>query len=756
VGGLGFFHTLLGLAFCHVCIAQTFPVISAIPDMAFPVTQLTISTNFTVADAGWPAEQLRVTASSSNTNFVRDEDIVIAGNGSNRTVTITRQADYWATNIVTVVVSNPDGNLTKDSFGLKIAHFSLLASFGGGITAAAAADFNNDGNLDLLHDYVLYQNNGDGTFSNTFLFPLSGSTSVAWGDYNNDGYLEPLLPSLFSFLRLYANKGNGTFATNVLSGLPKVLDGIGAWGDFDNDGWPDLLLAGSTNSPGRNVARLYRNNRDGTFTDIQANLQGVELCSVAWGDYDNDGRLDFAILGGYAGLFATNLTRIYHNNGDGTFTDIQAGLPQLMQGVVTWGDYDNDGYLDLLVTGNKGIRYSSSGPGLARVYHNNRNGTFSDVGAGLPPVYASSAAWGDFDNDGFLDIVLSGKLGGKLITQIYHNNGDGTFTDIQAGLPGMVQGVTQWGDFNGDGRLDLLLSWDGPCEVYQNNARVTNEPPSAPTSLAATVVAHNNVVLTWAPAIDKETTNSAGLYYNLRVGTTPGGSELFSPQSDLTSGQRRLPNFGNAGHTNSWLLSHLSRGTYYWSVQAIDTGLAGGRFAVETSFTVTNDLDSAQNHPPVSEAQNLTIQEDTTANITLTGSDIDGDSLTFSILHPPSYGFLVGNPPHLVYVPFTNYFGADSFDFHVYDGLAVSPPVTVSLNVTPVVDVQNLLVSCQPYIAGEMEITVTGEPYQGYEVQASSDLLHWEPITSFTSPVSSSAFVVSATNWQFFRAKTKP
>jgi hypothetical protein len=110
-----------------------------------------------------------------------------------------------------------------------------------------------------------------------------------------------------------------------------------------------------------------------------------------------------------------------------------------------------------------------------------------------------------------------------------------------------------------------------------------------------------------------------------------------------------------------------------------------------------------------------------------------------------------------VYVPSTNYFGSDSFDFQVYDGLAVSSSTTVTVTVAPAVDVPNLLVSCnQSYFPGNIVITIACEPYQGYEVQASTDLVQWQPVLSFTSSLSPAAFGMTMTNWQFFRAKTKP
>jgi hypothetical protein len=112
----------------------------------------------------------------------------------------------------------------------------------------------------------------------------------------------------------------------------------------------------------------------------------------------------------------------------------------MQEGAVAWGDYDNDGYLDLLLTGNIG-RYTSK-TGATRLYHNNGDGSFSEVTSGLPAVWGSSAAWGDYDNDGYLDIVLSGVTNSSsgFMTRVYRSNGNGTFTDVQAGFAGIAHG----------------------------------------------------------------------------------------------------------------------------------------------------------------------------------------------------------------------------------------------------------------------------------------------------------------------------
>jgi hypothetical protein len=273
----------------------------------------------------------------------------------------------------------------------------------------------------------------------------------------------------------------------------------------------------------------------------------------------------------------------------------------------------------------------------------------------------------------------------------------------------------------------------------------------------ATVLPHNNVVLAWDPAADKQTTNSKGLYYNLRVGTNPGGMELFSPEADLVTGKRRVADFGNAGHTNRWLLSNLHQGTYYWSVQAIDTALAGGPFSEERSFIITNDVDFTSNHPPFADPQTISLAEDTYVPVTLTGTDPDEELPSYAIMRYPSHGTLRGFAPNLAYYPFTNYFGQDSFDFRASDGLATSPAATVTINVSPVPDVADVTVSLQNFPFYPV-VVITGEPYEGYILQASSNLVDWVPIDISTNAASSSGHNVdiNSSPWKFFRARTVP
>lgn len=226
------------------------------------------------------------------------------------------------------------------------------------------------------------------------------------------------------------------------AGLVNVSRSSIAWADYDNDGDLDVLLTGDKGS-GPYIASIYRNDA-GTFTNINAGLTGIYNSAVAWGDYDGDG--DYDILA--CGRNANNSKSYIYQNNNGSFTQKEIGLPAIgSDGAVSWGDYDNDGDLDILIAGS----YS------CKIF-NNHEGVFTDINAGLPLVSNAWVDWGDFDNDGKLDIFIMGDLGGILISSIYKNNGNSFTEMLQAGIMPLIGGTASWTDFDNDNDLDVLIN----------------------------------------------------------------------------------------------------------------------------------------------------------------------------------------------------------------------------------------------------------------------------------------------------------
>ncbi|TAE20865.1 MAG: hypothetical protein EAZ93_22280 [Oscillatoriales cyanobacterium] len=502
---------------------------------------------------------------------------------------------------ITATATDANNNTSEFSQGIAIAanpastelFTDINATLEGVFYSSAAwGDYDNDSDLDILvtgtngpNSVAKVYRNDSGNFTDVNA-ALSGvkNSSIDWGDYDRDGDLDILLTGLDNasnpVSKVYRNDG-GNF-TDVSANLQGVWNSSANWGDYDNDGDLDILLTGGAIISGSSVkiAKVYRND-SGSFTDTAANLQGVWQGSTDWGDYDKDGDLDILITGNSDGSVSADISKIYRND-NGSFTDIGAPLTGVFSGDAAWGDYDNDGDLDVLLTG---LTPSNSSP-VAKIYRNDA-GSFTEIQAGLQGAYYSSVDWGDYDNDGDLDILLTGASPSR-ISKLYRNDG-GRFTDISTNLQGVFGSSVSWGDYDNDRDLDLLLAGNrlgspsASTKVYRNNLLTVNSVPVTPAGLISSVNG-NSVSLNWSPATDAETPQ-AGLTYNLRVGTTPGDSDIMSPMAN-SNGTRKVVQMGNVNQNTNWTMKNLKPGTYYWSVQAIDTAFAGSTFATEGRFTV--------------------------------------------------------------------------------------------------------------------------------------------------------------------------
>lgn len=452
----------------------------------------------------------------------------------------------------------------------------------------AWGDYDNDGDLDLLisgsQEEELFSRiykNENGTFTDieAGLIPLMGS-AVDWGDFDNDGDLDLVImgrdEGMLRYTRIYRND-NGTF-TDLEAGLEGMQSGAVKWGDYDNDGDLDLLQTG--NASGSNIICKVYNNDHGIFSDSGIELPGVELGSANWVDYNNDGNPDIFLSG--RGRWGTLSSTLYTNTGEGEFTPSAAEFPGVSYGASAWGDFDNDGDMDLLLSGKGSDR------DLSRVYRND-NGSFTAPLYYLKALNESSLAWGDYDNDGLLDILLTGQDAAyNRYVIVYRNNGNG-FSDANHQL-GLVESsrVSGWVDYNNDGRLDILEAganiggWnlDQKTWLYRNLTEKANSLPEAPVALQSTNT-RRGMKLEWTAPTDAE---GGSLSYNVRVGTQPGADDVVNAMADLSTGFRKVQSPGNAGMVQHYTLSNLQEQTYYWSVQAIDGGGKASAFAVEGSF----------------------------------------------------------------------------------------------------------------------------------------------------------------------------
>ncbi|WP_340094377.1 S8 family serine peptidase [Nostoc punctiforme] len=519
---------------------------------------------------------------------------VTTDSSGNATVAINLPLALPLGEFITATATDPNNNTSEFAKGIAIKPqptelFTDINANLEGVyfSSAAGGDYDNDGDIDILLTGIngqnsiakVYQNNnGNFTDINAALQGVF-SSSVDWGDYDRDGDLDILLTGLddnFNLISKVYRNDNGNY-TDINANLQGLSDSSATWLDYDNDGDLDILLTGSAFAGG--ITKIYRND-SGSFTDILANLQGVFDGSVDAGDYDKDGDIDILITGS-SGSSPSGISKIYRND-NGNFIDINAALTGVSSSDAAWGDYDQDGDLDILLTG----KFNGASP-ISKIYRND-NGNFIDINAALQGVSDGSVNWADYDNDGDLDILLSGANLSGFSSKIYRNDG-GIFTDISANLQGVYFSSVTWGDYDNDSDLDILLSGNpsgfssGITKVYRNNSLTFNTVPTTPTGLI-TSVNGNSVTLSWNAATDSETPQ-ASLTYNLRVGTTPGGSDIMSPMAN-SNGTRKVVQMGNVNQNTSWKLKNLKPGTYYWSTQAIDTSFEGSTFATEGSFKV--------------------------------------------------------------------------------------------------------------------------------------------------------------------------
>ncbi|NBC17144.1 MAG: hypothetical protein GVY18_07495, partial [Bacteroidetes bacterium] len=212
------------------------------------------------------------------------------------------------------------------------------------------------------------------------------------------------------------------------------------------------------------------------FVPVDAGLPALYRGDADWADYDGDGDLDLVLTGATEPSDdSQGLTRLYRNDG-GTLTDVGAELPALARSTAAWGDYDGDGDPDLLLAGRR--TDGDAPPRFTRLYRND-GGTFVGLDVGFTGVRDGDADWADYDGDGDLDLVLAGDGPSDTVTQIYRNDGGGAFTrltpdDTGNELPGVSSGSVAWGDYNGDGEPELLLAGNFSgfllVRVYRNNA----------------------------------------------------------------------------------------------------------------------------------------------------------------------------------------------------------------------------------------------------------------------------------------------
>lgn len=479
------------------------------------------------------------------------------------------------------------------------------------------ADFDSDEDMDLIvsgddgrtNYFSFSQNNfNEGSFytSNT----LSELTSldnafISAGDIDNNNTIDLFASGRYVYSQniLEINNliaiNNSDMSSNLteisIEGLNPLFNGKSEMADMDNDGDLDIVISGDnrfdiTETDYTRELQWLENkiNEGGTYTrNFIAELPG----NFAIIDFDNDGDMD---------IFSPDGAIFYENtdNSENRFTprtNIITGITD--NATITIGDYDSDGNMDIAMIGASGNSYID-------IYENtyNEDQSFQLRDYSMQGVTTGDIRFIDYDNDGDLDIIAYGRNAlQSYVFYLYENRiaqSNQFVSNTSFDFPEMSTSEFNIFDYDNDSDLDILcveLSEASTASyLLQNLTDNTNTLPFRCNNLNSELSA-NKVILSWNASSDNET-NSNGLTYNIRLGTTPGATDIVSPMA-FSNGIRKVTDYGNCMSGTSAYLKGLEYGTYYWSVQAIDNSLQGGSFALERSFEVAlaNDFEFSTN-----------------------------------------------------------------------------------------------------------------------------------------------------------------
>ena len=339
-----------------------------------------------------------------------------------------------------------------------------------------------------------------------------------WSDFDNDGDQDLVIygNSSGSFVsKIYRNDGNFNFTESAIS-LPNASGGEIRWGDYNNDNKKDLLFSAANGGVPGNFSRIYKNTDNQNFTDIQIPLpinlsnEGSGHSSV-WSDLNNDGLLD-VITKGYISP-CNYFFRVFRNNGGDSFTEAFS-FTGTDNGRIVAGDVDNDGLKDIAF---QGFSFCNNPKQLTKILKNQGNFNFTDLNAGLPGVLGIPN-FVDFNNDGKLDIFVCGRVVGGLTAKLFINNLPTGYTESPIQFP-VGEYFTEWHDFDSDGFKDVFFSVDTVFKIFKNIG-----------GTSITEVTHNVSVSGMPRILDVNGDGKKELFIN--QGT---GSKLYSFQSATTN-----------------------------------------------------------------------------------------------------------------------------------------------------------------------------------------------------------------------------
>jgi len=603
--------------------------------------------------------------------------------------------------VILLTLQNALAQYPDDPFQFKMQFSEAWVTPG-----VAWGDYDDDGYQDIYFSNGtqgyqwtndLYKNNGNETFTRqssagTIVTDSYTHGGASWGDFDNDGDLDLVLANPFtrssgftnySRVTLYRNNNNGTFSSVSTSPLTdeqttsKVMVG---WVDFNNDRYLDVMVSNANFQGIAQNYTMYVNNQNGTFSSVSNNITSNAKSArsgFSWADFDDDGDQDVVTCSGAPGQNTTLWMNTGSNWTGYVLIASGAGIGKDTQGA-SWGDYDNDGDLDVFVA-NWGDQ-SAGAPEQNYLFRNDgKDGsgnpifTRLDATSGIGEIvtdtdYSGAAGWADLDNDSDLDLFV-GNDGGYAAgyrSRIYLNDGDGTFTRLSntifADSASFVRSGA-WADYNNDGFMDILVGRDGRNRLFENNGNTNN----------------------WVEMdLVGVQSNRSAIGAIIRLDATINGQSV-SLMRDV-SGQT---GFGG----QSSLRVHFGLGDAT-TVESVNIHWPGsGNTSVSNNLSVNQVYTFTEgqnpNNPPVATNDEESTNEDTPVKIYVLSNDTDtdGDELVVSDITQGSHGSVVINIDSTVtYTPDEDYSGEDQFSYTVNDGNGGTDVGTVNVTVDPVND----------------------------------------------------------------------
>ena len=476
-------------------------------------------------------------------------------------------------------------------------------------SSAGWADYDEDGVPDLALTGVTFSGasitnlftNSNGLLSqdlNQNIEAVFGG-HLSWVDYTNDGHLDLTMTGfqISNFFGGFATSfykwENGLYVPDMDSEIHEDLnfDGIGDnwvnggvnghhWGDYDNDGDLDYVQGGFDNYYRRHLDIFYNDNGILRLDTNQIHLIPINPAIVQWVDLDKDGNLDLVAIG--ADETESIRMRVYLNNSNHILLpgiNWESEIFGVTAGSIAFADYNSDGYDDFALSG-----LNKDGDPITYVVKNGVN-TFI-VTHILQGVYYGKVSWGDYDSDSDLDLLVTGhtstqgSLGSVPVTNIYYQENNDFFIDQTLSIDSVGISFSQWGDYDVDGDLDLFLSGfkanqDIVAQVYDNleGLENPNKAPNSPYLLDDSNINNNRVTLAWSAPVDPENTNGSstpgiGLKYQIQI-----GNEEENNDHAISTGHYGIGEIGLIGNTQK-TIKGLAEGNYNWRVRAVDYGHA--------------------------------------------------------------------------------------------------------------------------------------------------------------------------------------